>query len=1470
MYVFQSIDFQEKAQNQRIADRIQRIISDLESVERVNSNNVPRFPGRYGSRYLKHEENAFRIVAELLAIEDVQVIYLHTIFVHDRNYEWFQGEMKAKRFPFEPDIKAVQEYIKVQKRRENTRIRVALATKTLPLAYAGWLKRPDWDNNDWVIYEGEEWINRSRRDEFKERMDTLCQIVAEIVSYAQNYGFSENPPRMMMDNNVQVSSLEDAKTLFQAYKNEKFILFSIHQVKVDLDESTRTNDEKQNGFSRKAIFLLAPFDHMISTDEAQEFIQEAYPFLIYEERTSLNFNDIARAASRVYPAYIPLDIDLWEDIEKEEGINLALSAEEEKILFSLSSAGPHEYRLPIFINGRAGSGKSTILFYLFTQYCLRLFNQQNENMLKELGLLGTPLFLTYNQELLKIARNRVSRMLKTQLMITDPKKLENLDLRLSPMLKPFRDFLRELLPDDEEYQFFNDDSKHITFHKFKQLFLNRLHNQDIKRYSADLCWYVIRTFIKGYALDGYLDAEQYDRIFQKDRILPTEDFEKIYQNVWKWYYEYCQEHDLWDDQDLIRAVLENEVKPHEEFTAIFCDEAQDFTKLELHFILQSSIFSQFDLGDYGYEASLPFAFAGDPLQTLNPTGFRWAKVQSIFYDEIINSVDPQKKLELRIKPLDDLVHNYRSTKPIVEITNTILLVRNYLFDQQEKPQTHWGRGHLSFVPQKFILDQVDMANLKRNIQDTIILVPCDEGGELDYIREDPQLSQLFPEASEENKPRNVISAIGAKGLEFSRVILYKFGEACPQKVWRGQLNSSERVEAEYFYNKFYVAATRATKWLFALESVVGNQKLWEYMEEQKLIQYTQRLRDSESWTVRPKSDENSASDFTVREIKEGTAEGLNEISEKEPELIAKEFKDKGIATGNPDYLRRAKNYYISLNELKEAERCDAYAMKIEGKYKEAGERFQKIKEVELAKECFWEGELWGLLLNLEGEIGLEVINLARFMVGKLDDSEIILNFNRFIAECIEKDRLGKSFNKQWKNVIAEYRRRINLLQTSNIQKEEWHEIGSLLEELAKSGFQDNQGVTGKCYFNAENLKRAIEIWEINGSTTTKEYYQAKARVKPYPANLEWWDKAGETDIIYQIWQDNGGLNKKTFDMREARFVGPILEDKQRYWDACQIYMRAAEPEVKKVSTLLSKIQTFTPKMLANKEEVIVLLNYLGARGQFSAGVTFLDKILKVLKDPKDQLELRAVVIRQLANAEITGDLIESKVVRQIYQTIIRPLRDQNWQKELSLETEFGPAVEVLGFDQSLRFYERLINDDFYPAHREYARRRWLNKAEQKMEYFKQKGEEIKDLKLLRDYSQRKRDWNLPESSKPPEGKMREITALFGPVKNLPNDIEIHEPFENQFQFKIGKLNFVVYKDKKIITLEDDDLNRVKIDLPNRQISSGELDLDQISGIEGKVFHIHNWKISGKIVDVEQHTEVEVALHDTSSPILITL
>ena len=202
-------------------------------------------------------------------------------------------------------------------------------------------------------------------------------------------------------------------------------------------------------------------------------------------------------------------------------------------------------------------------------------------------------------------------------------------------------------------------------------------------------------------------------IFQKDKIIPSEDFERIHTLVWKWYCRYLEENDCWDDQDLIRAVFENGVDPIDDYAAIFCDEAQDFTKLELHFILQSSIFSQFDLSNCGKAISLPFARLREILlQTLNPTGFRWANVQSMFHQEIIEGVDPQGRLEIGIRPLDDLVYNYRSTKPIVETTNSIILLRNNLFDQETKPQSHWGKGNVSFVPQKFILEQVDLNVLK--------------------------------------------------------------------------------------------------------------------------------------------------------------------------------------------------------------------------------------------------------------------------------------------------------------------------------------------------------------------------------------------------------------------------------------------------------------------------------------------------------------------------------------------------------------------------------------------------------------------------------------------------------------------------------------------------------------------------------------------------------------------------------------
>ncbi|MCM8758765.1 MAG: hypothetical protein NC906_03210, partial [Candidatus Omnitrophica bacterium] len=80
---------------------------------------------------------------------------------------------------------------------------------------------------------------------------------------------------------------------------------------------------------------------------------------------------------------------------------------------------------------------------------------------------------------------------------------------------------------------------------------------------------------------------------------------------------------------------------------IFCDEAQDFTSNELSLIIRSLLFSERILG--GEEIKfLPLVFAGDPLQTINPTGFKWENVQTMFYNKIKEILHPKDQTPIQI------------------------------------------------------------------------------------------------------------------------------------------------------------------------------------------------------------------------------------------------------------------------------------------------------------------------------------------------------------------------------------------------------------------------------------------------------------------------------------------------------------------------------------------------------------------------------------------------------------------------------------------------------------------------------------------------------------------------------------------------------------------------------------------------------------------------------------------------------
>src|SRR5262249_5191277 len=103
--------------------------------------------------------------------------------------------------------------------------------------------------------------------------------------------------------------------------------------------------------SEGRLFLITP-----ATEETVNQAME----LAYSYKERLKDKDatvVLQASRRAYPAIILADDDLWIGLEKEPLANMALSPEESEVL---ESARRSDGAFPLFINGRAGSGKSTI------------------------------------------------------------------------------------------------------------------------------------------------------------------------------------------------------------------------------------------------------------------------------------------------------------------------------------------------------------------------------------------------------------------------------------------------------------------------------------------------------------------------------------------------------------------------------------------------------------------------------------------------------------------------------------------------------------------------------------------------------------------------------------------------------------------------------------------------------------------------------------------------------------------------------------------------------------------------------------------------------------------------------------------------------------------------------------------------------------------------------------------------------
>ena len=386
---------------------------------------------------------------------------------------------------------------------------------------------------------------------------------------------------------------------------------------------------------------------------------------------------------------------------------------------------------------------------------------------------------------------------------------------------------------------------------------------------------------------------------------------------------------------------------------VFCDESQDFTNLELDLIERLSLFSKRRLDPHQLR-DVPYAFAGDPFQTLNPTGFDWGATQASFHDNIVRQLDPHGRGRLRFN-FQELSFNYRSSEHIVRLTNLVQLLRARMFGLKSiLPQHTWSRRE-SISPFYYEFESAQAKAALRDQEDLVLIVPCQEGDEEAYVKEDPFLRE-FAITGDDVMSRNVLSPARAKGLEYDRVLLYRFGDrglvehadfVAKVEALDGPLpDHDERLVPEYFVNQLYVAASRARKRLFVLDSEEALTRFWSFTQPDARRRLLEWAEPGEHWR-----DEDLCG-LVAGDVSSWDAD------RDDPVDLAGRFEQQGRERRDHYLMGLAANNYARAGQTERAALCRAAALEYDGRGVEAGTQYTGLGQPEEAARCFWsEGAL---------------------------------------------------------------------------------------------------------------------------------------------------------------------------------------------------------------------------------------------------------------------------------------------------------------------------------------------------------------------------------------------------------------------------------------------------------------------------------------------------------------------------------
>ena len=1181
----------------------------------------------------------------------------------------------------------------------------------------------------------------------------------EIARYVDERTRTQPPPPKATPNDIEYSFLYSAFSHHQDASADGFVwetaewVSQVSQERISkqlalLYQPCLEALDKQPGLhflpveskSNWGVWALRREEHLLllcpATDKTAEHAKECAK-KIAKELEDKGADAIRQFSRRAYPSLILADDELWIDLEKEPVANMALSPEESEVL---QSARRSEHAFPLFVNGRAGSGKSTILQYLFADLLFFYLAKCQGSQMKP------PLYLTSNGELLRVARTFVERLLRSEASFREQ---SGADLAqdhkevLDGAFRAFQPHLLSLVPSEERAKRFNRPS-HVNYARFRRMWMERFgqDRRSLKECGPDLSWHVIRSYIKGMSSETFLEPDDYAQLPDNQITVTHDAFEVVYDKVWTgWYQPQLEDQSLWDDQDLTRYVLDEDLA-QSLYPSVVCDEAQDFTRLELELLLRLNLFSQRALQPNDIYR-VQFAFAGDQFQTLNPTGFRWDAIKSSFVEKFVFELDPARRSGSVDLNYRELQYNYRSTHSIVKFGNHIQAMRAALFQIPDlKPQTPWTTELLSFPVVYFRANDGDFWKYFRANSGFVIIVPCAEGEEAQYVKNDPVLSRYVD--IEDGVPVNVLSSARAKGCEYPAVMVYGFGSAIDIDLL-SELGPNERetlrspdtsLPTQYFLNRLYVAVSRPKGRLIIVDTDEGFSRLWKCVQEE----------DAEMFMLERIKHGRLVWGDQIQGMALGDPEQLTRESAGDPIENARTFETDGFARQDSFLLRQAALAYRNAGDITKWKECNARALEADAEWSKAGEAYCDAGFALDGVRCLWRAGRpgWALLCERLSQFP-QIENEIEFTCARAIESqaepEAIARIleqlaNRLSDETFIESCVGEPV---WKEALHALMRVLVQRKTSEqVPEDLWSRMAVSLSRIKKKGVSiSGSEAGGHVFYFARRFTEAIELWDAVGSKP-EGYHLASASVMPYPDRVIPLGKLGSTVDVAEGYLQSPDLR---LSREQAEVVADALTKFGRLDDAVKVAWTGG---VVAPMLRIARAAFSAEDMSAVSQGLHAWMILLIRQQQWDSVMRFLSSRDFTpseewnTSEPKAfvRLEanaLRVTLVKALARSD---DLpIASKNVQRIISRFLKQYLRMKESTKIDRLTipEAGAALERAGrFTDQLGFYTAVQQGKFSETEIEFARQRRLVCQQRQANHERAQGQTTKASNMEHD------------------------------------------------------------------------------------------------------------------------------------------